>query len=177
LLGAAQARREAAGAPLPIARQPAQDRLLAELRAVSGDGALRAALEAGCVLSWEQFLAEALPAGSPPFRPVRQIARPKGVRPVEGRPLLARGDLTAEEWRRLAPLLPASDGRRGRPYQDHRQVINGIFWVLRTGAGWRDLPERYGRWHTCHDRFLRWRRQGLWDRLVEALEEPASAVS
>jgi transposase len=45
-------------------------------------------------------------------------------------------------------------------------VINGILWKLRTGAPWRDLPERYGPWQTCYDRFIRWRRDGTWDRLL-----------
>jgi hypothetical protein len=79
-------------------------------------------------------------------------------------------DLTEEEWARIAPLLPAPTGRRGRPYQEHRRVINGILWVLRTDAHWRDLPAHYGPWHTCHNRYQRWCRQGLWDRIVEALQ-------
>jgi transposase len=88
----------------------------------------------------------------------------------EARPV--RGDLTAPEWDRVASFLPASVGRRGRPYEDHRRVVNGILWVLRTHARWRDLPPRYGSWHTCHDRYLRWRRQGLWERINQALREP-----
>lgn len=55
-------------------------------------------------------------------------------------------------------------------------VLNGIFWVLRTGAPWRDLPERYGKWKTCHDRLLRWRRRGVWERVLQALQGEAEAV-
>ena len=83
---------------------------------------------------------------------------------------MARGDLTDTEWDRLEPLLPSSEGRRGRPYKDHRQVLNGILWILRTGAPWRDLPERYGSWKTCHDRLLRWQRMGVWERVLQQLQ-------
>jgi transposase len=50
-------------------------------------------------------------------------------------------------------------------------VINGVLWKQRTGAAWRDIPDRYGCWHTCHERFRRWRRNGFWDRIVAALDE------
>jgi transposase len=87
---------------------------------------------------------------------------------------MARGDLTERQWERLAPLLPPlKSGKRGRPYNDHRRVINGILWVLRTGAPWEDLPERYGPAKTCFDRFNRWRRSGLWDRLLQTLQGEA----
>ena len=65
---------------------------------------------------------------------------------------MARGDLKDEEWARLKPLLPPEkSGRRGRPYKGHRRVINGILWMDRTGAPWRDLPDCYGPWGTCYD--------------------------
>jgi transposase len=76
----------------------------------------------------------------------------------------------------LKDKLPSSKGKRGGQYKDHRRVINGILWVLRTGAPWRDLPERYGKWKTCHDRLLRWRRQGVWERVLQALQGEADAV-
>ncbi len=75
-----------------------------------------------------------------------------------------RGELTDEAWERIAPLLP-ENGRRGKQWKDHRKVVNGILWRIRTGAPWRDLPSRYGPWQTCYDRFARWRRDGTWDRL------------
>jgi transposase len=90
---------------------------------------------------------------------------------------MARGDLTDSEWERLQPLLPPEhSGKQGHPYEDHRRVINGILWVLRTGAPWRDIPERYGSWHTCHDRLLRWQREGLWERVLQQLQGRADAA-
>jgi transposase len=67
--------------------------------------------------------------------------------------------LTKDTWSAIAQLLPAQ-GRRGGQWREHRTVINGILWKLRTGAPWRDLPERYGPWQTCADRLYRWRRPG-----------------
>ncbi len=71
--------------------------------------------------------------------------------------MAGRGELTDEAWGRIEPLLPRN-GRRGKQWTDHRQVINGILWRLRTGAPWRDVPDRYGPWQTCYDRFARWSR-------------------
>ena len=66
-----------------------------------------------------------------------------------------RGDLTNQQWERLKPLLPAQKPKVGRPSNDHRTILNGILWILRTGAPWRDLPERYGTWETVSGRFYR----------------------
>lgn len=81
-----------------------------------------------------------------------------------------RGDLTNEQWEQLAPLLPLQKPRTGRPALDHRQVMNGILWVLRTGAPWRDMPERYGKWATVYSRFQRWRKASIWDRIFQGLQ-------
>jgi transposase len=78
-----------------------------------------------------------------------------------------RHELTDAAWAVLEPMLPAQSN--GHPWRDHRQVINGILWVLATGSPWRDAPERYGPWKTLHDRFNRWRADGTWDRLLSAL--------
>jgi transposase len=86
---------------------------------------------------------------------------------------MARGDLTDHEWEQIAPLLPRSEGKRGGQYRDHRQVINGILWITRTGAPWEDLPERYGPKSTCHDRLKRWEREGVWERVLQALQRRA----
>ena len=79
---------------------------------------------------------------------------------------MSRYDLTDFEWRVIAPLLPNKP--RGVPRVDDRRVLNGIFWILRSGAPWRDLPERYGPRTSCHNRFVRWRKAGVWDRLMSA---------
>jgi transposase len=64
-----------------------------------------------------------------------------------------RGDLTTTPWERLPPLLPPQTPQIGRPAHDHRTISNGLWWILRTGAPWRDLPERYGPWPTVASRF------------------------
>ena len=79
-----------------------------------------------------------------------------------------RYDLTDFEWSVIEPVLPTD--RRGPKPQNNRRVLNGIFWVLRTGAPWRDLPERYGPYTTSYNRFNRWRKAGIWDRLMDADE-------
>ncbi len=79
-----------------------------------------------------------------------------------------RYELTDEQFERIEDALPEVDGR-GRPYEDHRKVVNGIFWVLRSGAPWRDLPERYGSWKTVYDRFRRWAEDGTLQSIVEKL--------
>ncbi len=78
-----------------------------------------------------------------------------------------RYDLTDSEWSVIEPLLPTK--RRGVKPKKNRKVIDGIFWVLRTGAPWRDLPERYGPYTTVYNRFNRWRKAGIWDRLMDAV--------
>ncbi|MCW2387643.1 transposase [Sphingobium sp. B11D3B] len=80
---------------------------------------------------------------------------------------MSRYDLTDFEWRAIEPLLP--NKTRGVPRVDDRRVLNGIFWVLRSGAPWRDLPERYGPRTTCYNRFVRWRKAGVWDRMMDAI--------
>ncbi len=87
---------------------------------------------------------------------------------------MRRHELTDEQWERLEPLLPAQRPQTGRPNKDHRAVLNGILWILRTGAPWRDLPERYGSWRTIYSRFRRWRQVGVWDRILNALQAEAA---
>ena len=79
---------------------------------------------------------------------------------------MARFDLTDFEWSVIEPLLPNKP--RGVPRVDDRRVLNGIFWRLRTGAPWADIPARYGPYTTCVNRFNRWRKAGIWDRLLQA---------
>jgi transposase len=81
-------------------------------------------------------------------------------------------DLTDAQWAILKPLLqPQRPRTRGRPWRDARQVLNGILWVLRTGAPWHDLPDRYPPYQTCHRRFQRWQRDGTLQRILRRLAE------
>lgn len=86
-----------------------------------------------------------------------------------------RGELTDRQWERLRPLLPPQKAWTGRPAKDHRLVLNGILWIDRTGAPWRDLPEHYGPWQTIASRFYRWREAGIWDRILAAVQQLAEA--
>ena len=78
-----------------------------------------------------------------------------------------RYELSDYEWTAIKPMLPNKP--RGVRRVNDRRVLNGIFWVLRSGAPWRDLPETYGPRTTCYNRFVRWRRAGVWDRIMEAM--------
>ena len=86
-----------------------------------------------------------------------------------------RRELTDDQWAALAPHLPPQRAATGRPAKDHRTVVEAILWRLRTGAPWRDLPERYGPWQSAYTRFRRWQRAGVWDRALAALQAAADA--
>jgi transposase len=79
-----------------------------------------------------------------------------------------RFELTDAEWERLVPLLPSSGGRGGQ-WADHRRVVSGILYRVRTGVPWRDLPERFGPWKTCYERHRRWSADGTWRRILDEL--------
>jgi len=107
----------------------------------------------------------------------RDLLRPRppgGVRPesvTAAMPPLATtpGRLTDDQWDRVKGLLPPNGGR-GRPWRDHRMVIDGMLWVHASGASWRDLPEEeFGPWQTIYDRYNRWRKEGLWQQISKAL--------
>ncbi|WYB33149.1 IS5 family transposase [Streptomyces sp. SM1P] len=83
--------------------------------------------------------------------------------------MAGRGELTDAAWGRIEPLLPQVDGR-GRLWRDHRQVVTGVLWRLRTGAPWRDLPDLYGPWQTVYERFARWEAAGTWAKLLEHVQ-------
>jgi Putative transposase of IS4/5 family (DUF4096) len=79
--------------------------------------------------------------------------------------------LTDEQWERLRPLMPPQKPPTGRPRRDHRTVLSGMLWIFATGALWRDLPEEeFGSWRTVYGRYRKWREEGLWGRIVEALQ-------
>ena len=88
---------------------------------------------------------------------------------------LYRGDLNDAQWQKLYPLLPKK-ARTGRPAADHRVVIDGILWIHRTGAPWNDLPARYGSRGTVSSRFYRWRSQGIWQEILNRLQQIADAA-
>jgi transposase len=87
---------------------------------------------------------------------------------------MRRHELTDEQWERLAPLLPPQRPTTGRPNLDHRTILNGMLWIVRTGAPWRDLPERYGVWQTVYSRFRRWQQAGIWERILRELQIEAA---
>jgi transposase len=83
-------------------------------------------------------------------------------------------DLTDEQWQVVETILPEDpvrDDGRGRPWSDRRKVLDGILWILRTGAPWQDLPERYGSYQTAHRRFQNWVRSGVMEKLLLALAQ------
>ncbi|WP_200842403.1 transposase [Actinomadura sp. K4S16] len=101
--------------------------------------------------------------------PSHQTSRPPQV------PGASPNSTDHSQWERLEPLLPVGK-KPGRPrIWTRRQLINGIRRRTRTGAPWRDLPERYGPWNRAYDRFRRWQRDGTWKRLFEQLQAEADA--
>ena len=83
-------------------------------------------------------------------------------------------DLTDKQWKVLEPLIPDPPRRedgRGRPWRDPRDVLNAILWILRTGAPWKDLPERYPPYQTCHRRFQKWIEEGVLGSVLETLAQ------
>lgn len=84
-----------------------------------------------------------------------------------------RHDISDDVWKLLEPLLPGQKGQWGRVAKDNRAFINAVFWEMRTGAPWRDLPPEYGKWNTIYQRFKRWRDNGTWEKILEILiDEP-----
>ncbi|MGC8561515.1 MAG: IS5 family transposase [Phycisphaerae bacterium] len=92
---------------------------------------------------------------------------------MQSRAAYHRHDLSDHAWGLLSPHLPGQRGQWGGIAQDNRRFLNAVFWILRTGAPWRDLPPDYGDWKNTHRRFCRWRDQGIWEKLLEQLiDEP-----
>ena len=80
-----------------------------------------------------------------------------------------RYELSPQQWARLKDSLPGKAGDRGRTAVDNRTFVNGVLWVLRSGARWCDLPGRYGNWKSVHKRFTRWARAGVWEQVFARL--------
>jgi transposase len=89
--------------------------------------------------------------------------------------MVRRHERTDDPWATLEPLLPPEKPPIGKPNLPHRTILNGILWRVRTGAPWRDLPARYGKWRTVYSRFRRWQLAGVWDRVLAALQAEADA--
>ena len=83
--------------------------------------------------------------------------------------MVKRYELSDEQWRKIADLVPGKAGDPGRTGDDNRRFVNGVLWVLRSGAHWHDLPPRYGKWKSVHKRFTRWAKAGVWERVFDSL--------
>ena len=83
-----------------------------------------------------------------------------------------RHAISDEDWDRLKDLLPGRAGTPGVTARDNRLFVDAVLWIGKTGAPWRDLPERFGNWNSLWRRFDRWARQGVWEKVFEALQDP-----
>jgi len=83
--------------------------------------------------------------------------------------MVKRYELSKRQWRRIAELVPGKAGDPGRTGADNYLFVNGVLWVLRSGARWHDLPPRYGKWKTVHKRFTRWAKAGVWESIFATL--------
>jgi transposase len=77
--------------------------------------------------------------------------------------------LTAQRWAQIVPVLPPQKPARGRPVNDHRRTVEGMLWVMHTGAAWREVPAHFGPWHTLHSRYQRWCSAGIWTHIIDRL--------
>jgi len=83
--------------------------------------------------------------------------------------MVKRYELSDVQWARIANFLPGKPGDPGRTGADNRRFVDGVLWILRSGAHWQDLPERYGKYKTIHKRFTRWAKAGVWERVFASL--------
>ncbi len=82
---------------------------------------------------------------------------------------MKRYELSASQWRKIEGILPGRKGSVGVTAKDNRLFVNGVLWVLRSGAHWKHLPAYYGNWKSVHKRFTRWSRSGVWERIFDLL--------
>ena len=85
---------------------------------------------------------------------------------------MRRYEISDHQWSRISSLLPQQAGSAGRKAADNRLFINAVLWVARSGAPWRDLPERFGKWNSNYRRFRRWAQDNVWKQIFDALQEP-----
>jgi transposase len=86
--------------------------------------------------------------------------------------MLRRHEISDADWERIKDLLPGQPGQHGGIAQDNRRFLNAVLWIARTGAPWRDLPQRLGHWNSAWRRFDRWAAKGVWVRVLDALRDP-----
>lgn len=91
--------------------------------------------------------------------------------------ILIRGLMSDEEWDCFAPFVIESGRHSGRRPRNHRLVLDGVFWIARTGVQWRDLPDYFGKWSSVYRQFRRWTLTGLWQTLLEALNDSGEGNS
>ena len=84
---------------------------------------------------------------------------------------MIRRELTDEDWKRIAPMCPGKAGDKGRHGTDNRLFVDAVLWIARSGAPWRDLPGDFGNWNSVFQRFRRWAKNGVWERILNALRE------
>jgi len=84
---------------------------------------------------------------------------------------MRRYEVTDQQWAKIVPLLPGQPGAAGRKAVDNRLFVNAVLWIARSGAPWRDLPERFGKWNSHYRRFRRWAQAGVWKDIFQALQE------
>jgi transposase len=85
---------------------------------------------------------------------------------------MRRYELTDEQWQQIEPLLPGREGNAGAHAKDNRLFVNAVIWIARSGAPWRDLPERFGAWNSVFQRFKRWSKSGVWSRVFQTIQVP-----
>ena len=86
--------------------------------------------------------------------------------------MIERHEMTDEQWDRIKDMVPPErSGGKGRPAKDNRMMINAIIWILKTGAPWRDLPERFGSWNSVYSRYSRWTKRGIWEKIFLELSK------
>lgn len=85
---------------------------------------------------------------------------------------MRRHEISDEQWNKIKDLLPGKPGDPGRTAADNRGFLNALLWIAKTGAPWRDLPERFGEWNSVFQRFNRWSKRGVWARLLQVWQDP-----
>ena len=95
---------------------------------------------------------------------------PAAIQPRAPVSLGTSPELTDDQWNQVSALLPPQRPPIGRPPEDHRTILAGMLWIVRTGSAWRELPSTFGPWPTVYSRFRRWRQAGLWQRILDTLD-------